>query len=510
MPLILMVETTDPTLRAHAGKRIEVIQRLSVGRGAENDLVLPDPGRVLSKRHCLLSFDGSGYVVTDVSTNGVYMNHGPDRLPRDVPTPLRKDDYLQLGDFGLVVLEASVPSGGARPEHVDDLDDLFGAAPAPKPSPAASPDPFDDLFEDRPPAPAPLPKVSPFGSPIDPGGPLDLGFGGRGASDDSMFGGPPGNAPPLAATGGLIPEDDDLFGPPPVRNNWKGGSRADHAPSEMGFFAAPKVSTEVIPDDWDPVADLGLPAAPSARLAPAPAPISPPPISPPPMASPFAEAPRPAPSPPASAAPTPIPVPGSGNALKAFLAAAGLEDQPLDEARAVKMMAMLGRTVRLLVEGMTEILAARASTKQEFRIERTMIGKLDNNPLKFSATTDEAMRVLLLQSVPGFLSAEQAFDQALNDIKSHQLAVLAGMQTALTTVIARFDPAQLEKRIEKSSLIEGVLPGARKARYWDLFRKLYGEIARELEDDLQSLFGAEFAAAYRSQIEKLQSNEDTE
>jgi type VI secretion system FHA domain protein len=139
-----------------------------------------------------------------------------------------------------------------------------------------------------------------------------------------------------------------------------------------------------------------------------------------------------------------------------------------------------------------------------------MIGKLDNNPLKFSATPEEAMRVLLLQNIPGFLSAEQAVGQALQDIKSHQLAVMAGMQTALTTVIARFDPAQLEKRIEKSSLIEGVLPGARKARYWDLFRKLYGDIARELEDDLQSLFGAEFAAAYRAQIEKLQEGGETE
>jgi type VI secretion system protein len=61
----------------------------------------------------------------------------------------------------------------------------------------------------------------------------------------------------------------------------------------------------------------------------------------------------------------------------------------------------------------------------------------------------------------------------------------------------------LEKRLEQGSLIEGILPGARKARYWELFKALYKEIATELEDDFQKAFGAEFARAYRAQIDRL-------
>ena len=76
------------------------------------------------------------------------------------------------------------------------------------------------------------------------------------------------------------------------------------------------------------------------------------------------------------------------------------------------------------------------------------------------------------------------------------------MQVALTTVVSRFDPAKLEKRIEQSTMIESILPAARKARYWELFKTLYGEIAGELEDDFQKAFGAEFARAYREQIER--------
>ncbi|MBV8653503.1 MAG: type VI secretion system-associated FHA domain protein TagH, partial [Alphaproteobacteria bacterium] len=154
------------------------------------------------------------------------------------------------------------------------------------------------------------------------------------------------------------------------------------------------------------------------------------------------------------------------------------------------------------VQGLTDILAARSTTKQELRIERTMLAATNNNPLKFAGSLDEAMRAMLLGRVPGFLTATQAIEEALGDVKSHQLAVLAGMQVALTTVIARFDPAKLEKRLEQSSLIEGILPAARKARYWELFKGLYKEIATELEDDFQSLFGAEFARAYKEQIDK--------
>jgi type VI secretion system FHA domain protein len=197
------------------------------------------------------------------------------------------------------------------------------------------------------------------------------------------------------------------------------------------------------------------------------------------------------------------PSPGDDAAIAGFLAAVGLGGTAVSDAEKAALMKLAGETLAATVKGLTEILAARSTTKQEFRIERTTIGAMGNNPLKFSASLDEAMRVMLLGRVPGFLTAKQAIEEALGDVKSHQLAVLAGMQVALTTVIARFDPAKLEKRIEQSSLIEGILPAARKARYWELFKTLYKEIATELEDDFQSLFGAEFARAYKEQIDKL-------
>jgi len=80
--------------------------------------------------------------------------------------------------------------------------------------------------------------------------------------------------------------------------------------------------------------------------------------------------------------------------------------------------------------------------------------------------------------------------------------MMAGMQAALGHLFRRFDPATLEARFGSGG---GLLPGSRKARYWEQFSALYQEIAREAEDDFQELFGREFVRAYEEQIARLRS-----
>jgi len=78
MSLVLHLDSNDPALREVAGRRVEVASRMTIGRGSDNDLVLPDPNRHLSKNHCTIAFDGRGYTITDTSTNGVFLNNGPE------------------------------------------------------------------------------------------------------------------------------------------------------------------------------------------------------------------------------------------------------------------------------------------------------------------------------------------------------------------------------------------------------------------------------------------------
>lgn len=463
MPLVLNIETIDPVLGQHAARRVEVATRLTIGRGADNDIVLPDPQRYLSKTHCIIEFNGLAGTIIDSSTNGVFLDDSPERLPRNVPLPLPEGSVLRFGGYQVSVVAVApaamaVPVESPRPSRV---------TPVPAP-------PHDGLF----------------GDPLE-GSPLS------GAADQvsPQSGALPDFDPLGGRAAPTLPDDvDDIFkgAPPPA---WGGASQEDHAPSEQVFFTPPKLATGLIPEDWDAseLGAAGVAKAPERKLPAEPRMAE---------AVPVRDAARQAPKPLPASTQTSGNA-GDGAAVASFLTAVGLGDAALSDAEKLRLMKLVGEILRATIKGMIEILAARASTKQEFRIERTTIGALRNNPLKFSGSVEEALRVMLLGGTQGFLPAKEAVEEALDDIKSHQLAMLAGMQVALATVIGRFDPDKLENRLEQKSLIEGILPAARKARYWELFRSLYKEIATELEEDFQKAFGTEFARAYRDQIDRL-------
>ena len=50
----------------------------SVGRGPGVDWVLPDPERLLSKRHFAVAFRGGVWQLADTSTNGTFINREAD------------------------------------------------------------------------------------------------------------------------------------------------------------------------------------------------------------------------------------------------------------------------------------------------------------------------------------------------------------------------------------------------------------------------------------------------
>ena len=71
----------------------------------------------------------------------------------------------------------------------------------------------------------------------------------------------------------------------------------------------------------------------------------------------------------------------------------------------------------------------------------------------------------------------------------------------------RFDPAVLSQTLEDEGGVLGLLKG-RKAKYWEVFEKLYSKISEEAEEDFHSLFGKEFGKAYKEQMRKLKSTQE--
>ena len=227
----------------------------------------------------------------------------------------------------------------------------------------------------------------------------------------------------------------------------------------------------------------------------------------PPRPQPAQPTPVARPTPPAAEPPPPVAPSQAGSAelLAAFLAGAELEPGDLPGGDAEETMRIVGAAFREMVQGLHETLLARSEIKSEFRLERTMIRPQENNPLKFSPTVDEALRALLKGGASGgaYLGPVPAVREGFKDLQAHQIAVMAGMQTALAALLRRFDPEHLEKRLKRQSVLDSILPAARKAKYWELYEDLYKQIAAEAEDDFQSLFGREFAGAYESQVKKL-------
>ncbi|HET8707499.1 MAG TPA: type VI secretion system-associated FHA domain protein TagH [Pseudomonadales bacterium] len=192
---------------------------------------------------------------------------------------------------------------------------------------------------------------------------------------------------------------------------------------------------------------------------------------------------------------------------QAFLQGLGIPDLEIEGGITPEFMNLLGKLMREMTQGTLDLLLARSLTKREVRAEMTMIEVRENNPLKFSPTVEVALTHLLAPTMRGFLPPLKAVKGAYDDLRSHQLGFMAGVQGALNGVLERFNPEQLEKRLTEKSVIDSLLPMNRRAKLWDLFSDLYGDISKEAEDDFHALFGKEFVKAYEAQIAKLEDDE---
>jgi type VI secretion system protein len=158
--------------------------------------------------------------------------------------------------------------------------------------------------------------------------------------------------------------------------------------------------------------------------------------------------------------------------------------------------------LRDMVAGMMRILSSRSSIKNEFRMSVTTIQPVENNPLKFSATVDDALENMFLKKGNAYKGPKQSVEEGFTGIAEHQIAVLSGMRSAFKGVLERFDPLVLEKRFDKQNK-GGLIPGSKNAKNWELFTEYYTDLAGDLDNSFQYLFGDDFVRAYEDQLQRL-------
>lgn len=430
----------------------------SVGRGSGNDWVLPDPERLVSNRHCVIQARDDGYYVTDTSTNGVYVNKSPQRMGRNESRRLEDGDQLQIGEFELQVsIDLPAARRAARTEPA------LPAASTPGPSVQAAAEATGtepslrdlDADPDAPMQDADSSATGEVGKPTFEGTSPDSGSGERQGADDA---------------------DDDSD-----TNSQEAAPASDPVSKVTGRDPSnPQVIRSPAP--YSAASQAERPTADGAEVSEHAGPV--------PSSSTPAE-----PAPSATAEEL-------ERALEAFLRGAGIDKRHAAGLPPEHVLELAGQQFRLMVQGLMELLMSRSDVKGNFRIQQTTLRPTDNNPLKFSLSVEDAMRALLSEHDTRNLSGEEAVAQVVGDLKVHQVAVIAGMQAALHHLLERFDPAAIEAQVGDPSLLECMVPGARKAHNWDHYARFYGKMLQQAEDDFQELFARQFVRAYEEQIGK--------
>jgi type VI secretion system FHA domain protein len=477
MFLVLEVTGSNAAALGAASRAVFTTKGGTIGRRAGNDWILADPH--VSGRHARVRAVGGTFFLEDAeSANGVLVNGT--KLHQGEPFPLKEGDSIFIDPFEISVrMTASMPGAATEfhtsPTSVAPFSAQTAQHIAAPYAPGGVPS-VDDLLASPP---------GPVGAGSAPGGPppppsqglgdlLGMGTDGIPAEFNPLLDSPA--AQPVIAP----PTGRDLVGKPVINDAFEIRTPTPAVPASPGRPA--------IPTNWD-VLDAAPPVEPR----------SPPPVvlseSIPTVTQTLTTA-MPSTIGSARLAATPA---VEGSDLAMLLRGAGLPEGALSP----EVAAQLGEVLRVVVDGLMEVLRARGEIKNEFRLQQTTFKPRENNPLKFSANVEDALHNLLVKRNQAYLDTPSAFEDAFADVRAHQLAMLAGMRAAFGFMLERFSPQTLRAQFDAKPGRKVSLSFGSGGRYWESFEEFYKELTADDDDCFRRLFGDQFARSYEEQLKRL-------
>lgn len=381
-----------------------------IGRHPDCDWQILDEKRHLSGRHAVVSCEEDGFHITDISTNGVFVNNSGQPLGRNQRMKLSDADRLSMGNMEFVV-------------RLDMTADSPGYSAPLRPGP---------------------------GSPgkVDP---LAL-FRARNGSEELP-------EPESTPTSSFSRQEQAVSAP-------------NHQPPTQQAFTAPAM----LPEDW-----LARPVPTLHSVKKEAAGVTAKREDPQPYSQVTAE-----------------------QLLASFFKGVGLSPQLMNKVNGPQVMEEMGACLKANLNGMVWLMQQRAQLKNEFRMDMTLVQSEANNPLKFSASTKQAIKHLLKPQIGAFMSMQDAFRECYRDLDSHQVAVLAGVQGALRAVFASLAPGKIDALVDRD---RARIPlSSRSARCWHKYQQLHQELDSG-DDTFNRLFGDAFIKAYDEQTKRMQGDE---
>lgn len=505
MPIELTITKQPRNVSIANVTQIFTEQGGTIGRGGDNAWVLEDPNRYISSRHVDIREEAGRFYLTDISTNGTFYNGASNPIGNGNRVPLNNGDRFSLGDYEFEVKIRDVMSPSSDP-----LLDPFSAGPFAEPMPSPG---YGDSFGGG------MHHDDPFATSPNINAPIQ---------DNNFLGGPEETDPLV-----LLDKRNPFGGSDHRPNPFITPTQSDHVDPMQQAVSWPSV----IPDDWDadPVGTHNSPPQ---------SPIPQPPKrqerqtreSTPKSSSiemellarldeaekkknaleaenrrlmaEVASLRQKLKNQPQTAAPTPSPAPREHQRAvnandRALIEAMGLAQWSLPDQKILEINLIVGELVRETMEGLMQVLGFRKRIKEEFRINVTTIQPVENNPLKFSANIEDAMENMFIKENRAYQRPVDAVREGFQGISEHQVAVLAGIQSAFKGMLERFDPNALEQRFEKYRKA-GIVKVGQKGKNWDSYKEFHKDLMDNLDNSFQHLFGYDFVQAYENQLQKLQ------
>lgn len=431
-----------------------------IGRSTDNDWVLPDPDRYVSSHHCKVAFRAGKWVLEDTSTNGVFINGSDTPASIEGAYSLQDGDRLRLGDYEILV---------SIDERNDFPPDASGQMPAPpavrtKGASPKAPVVSEDLGEE-------LDITDLLSDSLVQPAPASNSFDWGLIQDDDN----PATKPvpkPAAAPIPVLSPISSVPTPAPAaatKTSRSGFNSLLDSPADTGDRTVAHGKKH---DDWQmqtrPYDRKTMQALTNAST-----------LS-------RIEPDRPKRS--------DGPIDGSG--VEAFCRGAGIDPAALGADTQAALLTLAGQMVREMVLGLMEALKGRSDMKTRLRLSQTTIQPGENNPLKFSASVDEAVLKMLDPHGSRYLGPIEALRDSFADLRTHQNALVSAVQAATDELMSRIEPGELQERFDRGLKRGSLLGAANKMKYWDLYVEFYQVINQRNEQGLPALFAEEFARTY--------------
>jgi len=415
-----------------------------IGRSDASDWVLPDSDKILSSRHAELTLVMDKYYITDVSTNGVFINESTKPLGKGNRHTLTTGEQIILGEYVIgVVIESELSDSQQSVSHLE----LIQQAHSQKVEPIQQTPSFSSFT-----ASSMAQTDRETNIPSVPNHSLSDPFLEGSEMDDS-----------LVLESNFIPDDW----------NWdQDGQTPDVQKTSKNpqIDAEKLLSTKTVPSAIAPTKAVAVVVNNSRRNT-----------------DKVIESPQ-------VAAKLNKPTVANTDNMMALLKGLGIDKSPVDGDE--EWWFDLGASMRTINEELMSSLRERAAFKNKFRVNHTMFQIKENNPFKFSASVDDLFRNLYLRTNGSFMTTNKAITEAFGDLRQHEQSMRAGLEGAVIGILEQLAPENMQEEQAEQGFFAKFNRSNKEQKLWRHFIEMHEDIRNEITVNRESILSDAFVSAY--------------